>query len=60
MEEKKKKARELEPFLVGLSPSTIEFRLGVKLTRLLKRYRERRAKKELRQEEVINHYKLCI
>lgn len=50
--ELKKKTHELEPFLVGLSPSTIKFKLGKKLSRLLQVYREKKAKKEQRQEEV--------
>lgn len=37
--------------MAGLSPSTIAFRLGAKLTRLLNRYRARKAAQERRQEE---------
>lgn len=42
----------LEFFLLSLTPQDIEYRLGPKLTRLLKKYRERRVKWENRAREV--------
>ncbi|KAK4886372.1 hypothetical protein RN001_002643 [Aquatica leii] len=49
----------LEYFLMGLSPSTIEKGLTPKLTRVLKKYRERKQKIELRREQwlVFNNLK---
>lgn len=47
-----KKEKILEPFLIGLSPSTIEFKLGARISRLLEKYRARKGRVEKRQEEV--------
>ncbi|XP_050303878.1 cilia- and flagella-associated protein 44 [Anthonomus grandis grandis] len=41
----------LEFFMLSLSPSVLEFRLGPKLTRLLKKYRKRRIKWKQRTKE---------
>ncbi|KAL3267246.1 hypothetical protein HHI36_011379 [Cryptolaemus montrouzieri] len=48
---RKKKAKELEYFLLTLSQSTLDLRLDAKFTRLLNKYRTRKAKWESRQEQ---------
>lgn len=50
---RKKKAKELEYFLLTLSQTTLERKLDAKFTRLLNKYRTRKAKWESRQEQVI-------
>ncbi|CAG9822879.1 unnamed protein product [Phaedon cochleariae] len=49
--QKQKKTTTLEYFLLSLSPSIIERRLGARLTRMLKKYRQRREKWDKRLEE---------
>lgn len=47
-----RKERKLEPFLEGLSASTIEFKLDSKMRRLLNKYRVRKLKEEDRKLKV--------
>ncbi|XP_046415054.1 cilia- and flagella-associated protein 44 [Neodiprion fabricii] len=47
----KKKISGVESFLKGLSPSTIQYRLGVKVNQMLRKYRARKARFEERQME---------
>lgn len=49
---------QLESFLQGLTESDIELRLETKCRRLLRKYRERKAKEAIRKKEVIyvNHH----
>lgn len=42
----------IESFLKGLSPSTIQYRLGVKVNQMLRKYRARKARFAERQLEV--------
>ncbi|XP_048505660.1 cilia- and flagella-associated protein 44 isoform X2 [Athalia rosae] len=44
----KKKVSGIESFLKGLSPSTIQYRLGVKVNQMLRKYRARKARSEER------------
>lgn len=48
----KQKVLGIESFLKGLSPSTIQYRLGVKVNQMLRKYRARKARFEERQMEV--------
>lgn len=52
--------RRLESFLYGLTASTIEFRLPLKMKRLLSKYRARKAKETQRKLEVISHSELFM
>lgn len=46
-----KAVSKIESFLMGLSPSTIEFRLTARINRLLKQYRARRTEIEERKKQ---------
>ncbi|XP_015588735.2 uncharacterized protein LOC107264707 [Cephus cinctus] len=50
-DEEKQKVQGIESFLKGLSPSTIQYRLGVKINHMLRKYRSRKARMEERYNE---------
>lgn len=56
-EEEKETVHGIESFLKGLSPSTLEYKLGVEINQMLKKYRMRKARIEERKREVNSNFK---
>lgn len=59
-EEEVAEIQEMESFLKGLSPETIQYKLGVRINQMLRKYRDRKSRIEQRAQEVNNTFYILI